>query len=290
MKNFYKLFLLLVMSVGLVMIGCGGTPPTATLNATDGAGANIEVTWTNCGSGPFEVTSDTSPLGSFTNVLAAATTDESYTHIAPGSAPVFYKVSGCAIDGMDIIEGGHSTDFSTTSTLNTCYDFAADAYSCIGDKRDVCYPEPADLLGKSVTFTDGSSNDLLMSIDVALGESSYALATLDFRGYGDECTNDIPMTGVHQVPLAISTYDGYLTGLMEYDTNGLSGCTTDIWVLYNMNVVAKDTADPSNYYIGDIGGSTIEFQTWSAPTGTPVAFEKCADPGACEAVACPTPE
>jgi hypothetical protein len=270
MRNFYKLFLLLIMAVGLVMIGCGGNP-VPKIDATDGDSADIVVTWSNCGgkkTSSYEVFRATDPTGSFTSIGTTAT--ESYTDTAPGSANAFfYQVQaddadtkcGVALDNFyPIVDGGYATGWTPSTAFRHCFSSAwQKANSCIHDLTNLCTPDP--LPGMDDLYI-GTSGSMRVTFNLDVGSETMAAVPFDFQGYSAACTNGVSMDGMQSAVVNVSTYDGFMLGLTEYDDGG--SCAG--WVLYNIDVDNRQTAGGMHYYGS---GSTVGFEVPSGVVNPP---------------------
>lgn len=281
MQNFYKLFLLLIMSVGLVMVGCGGSV-SPTLDATDGTAATVTISWANCGDGPFTVTKDADPEGSFATSVGT-TPDETIDDTSPGTGPVFYKVSGCEFEGVDLVDGGFASGWTSPGALETCFDSIQEANGCIHDRGNICWPDPASLLNSTVTYPGGTSGDMDITFNLEVGgDGAWAVAVFDFDNLADTCTNDVVMNGKQIAPVTVSDYDGWMNGSTTF--SGGAGCGgNDTLLLYNVQVVNKDTVS-GNYYLKNAGN--IEYFIHEPGSGAP--GDNCSDWDTCGvATGCP---
>lgn len=284
MKSVYTIVLIAIMGAGLLMMGCGGSL-SPTLDATDGTEAGITISWANCGDGPYDVTKDSNPNGTFSTDVGTTTSESISDTTADDSAAVFYKVSGCTNKGMDLIDGGHTSGWTNGTSLQACFTSLDDAHSCIQDKKNECFPDPSELLGETVTLNGSSSGSVDISFALeAGGDGIWAIASFDFAGITGECTNGLSMNGEEVAPVQVASdenaYDGWMNGLVNY--SGSASCSGDTWIVYNLEVDNRLT-DGGNYYVGN--GTAVEFYLAGPDTIAPLAT--CSNATACSAVACP---
>jgi hypothetical protein len=270
MKNLYKVFLLLFLAAGLVMIGCGGPPPTGQIAATDGTAASgtVNVSWKNCGDGPYDVFRSSSPQSGFdyigtasgsTYPDATATGDQAYFYkVAPAGTTDYCGVTEENTNGA--VDGGYSdawTAVGVTTLRDACYTPVwTVAFGCNHDNMLSCEGDPGP--GLDETYNGSISGEYHVTFELEAGEELLGAVHINFDDYATTCTNTVALDG-HQVALVnINTLDGDVVGVVNYNDGACDG-----WVLYDFKVVAGQGGDGA-FYIGD--GSTVEYHTVTAAT------------------------
>jgi len=216
MKPIYTYVRIAVMAIGLLIMGCG-IPPTYPINATDGEGSSVTVTWEEWAHGTpattFDIWRSDAPNGAYTEVATGVTSPFSDD---PGSDRVyFYKV-----EAADTEVSGYDAGFYGDTSGNTALDYLTEGpkWMAVLENLDTQFRDQygSDLDPDVYNLNcDGGGTET-----VTVTEPS-GLLRLDiiFSGCKDAASGET-LNGIEEL-VVNESLQGYLRGQLDYDEGSL---------------------------------------------------------------------
>ena len=212
MKNVYTCILILVMGVGLLMMGCG-PPPTYPINATDGEGSSVTVTWDEWAHGTsaatFDIWRSDAPEGSYTEIATGKTSP--FADTPDPDKVFFYKV-----EAADTAMSGYDAGFRGSTLNNTALDWEtetpkwSEALTNLDTQFQTEFPAPL-APGTYVLNCDGGGTetvtitkpDDLTVLDIVLADCKDNASGETLNGFEELVIN--------------GSFQGYLRLLLDFD-------------------------------------------------------------------------